>query len=405
MTPALLLVALSGCWRETSDYPVRLYGQGTALDEILPAPEPMGGAIEVVHARLWGTNLGLSWLGGADQPRQDGADVVYSTATFGWPADGAYDRATALVRAGPPVPPNEDGCYTLVEPGALAGNSESVDVGDRVRLAGPGGAVLQLERDPSAHPRPAGESWYVGYGGRLQAAVSGHAHLPTTWAPGEWSVDFPGSIAPPEATFGVIPRPATGPIAAPEPVADLLIEGVAVRAPHHGYDENGDWISEDAEDDVRFPSPYREAGLALTWTPAAEPAPLTVSLRLLVSGVEGACDCAVGCGPGFTCETEAGAVTGDCVANEGSSWLVVGELVCTVADDGAFTLGPDQLETLGLWVPWDPEWVQGAVLMVGRTVEGTMTVPDVLTANGRRVEITPVRTRASDVIVTRLEGP
>jgi hypothetical protein len=401
----VLPLLLAGCWRETSDYPVRLYGQGTALDEVLPAPEPMGGSVEWVRARLWGTNLGASWLGGVDQPRQDGADLVLGTASFGWPAATGFDRATALVRGGPPVPPNEDGCYTLVEPGALTANAESVDVGDHLAFTLPSGQVLRLERDPSAHPRPAGESWYVGYGGRLTATVGDHPNLPNTWESGAWSLGFPGSIAPPEATFGVIPRPVAGELRVPEPVADLQLDGRPVRAPHHGYDDDGVWVGEDVEDDVRFPSPFREQGLEITWTPAAEPAPLTLSLRLLASGVEGACDCTVGCGPGFTCETEPGAVTGDCVANEGSSWLVVGELVCTLADDGAFTLEPERLDHLQLWVPWDPEWVQGATLSAGRTVEGTLEVPDVLTANGRRVSITPVRTRASDVIVTRLEGP
>ena len=59
--------------------------KGAALDEILPAPEPRGGSVEWVRARLWGTNLGASWLGGVDQPRQDGADLVLGTASFGWP--------------------------------------------------------------------------------------------------------------------------------------------------------------------------------------------------------------------------------------------------------------------------------------------------------------------------------
>ena len=61
------------------------------------------------------------------------------------------------------------------------------------------------------------------------------------------------------------------------------------------------------------------------------------------------------------------------------------------------------LKDIWQWV--DPDDVAGAVLMVSRQRESTMVVPDALTYNGRRVSLSPVRTRILDIIATRLEGP
>jgi hypothetical protein len=53
------------------------------------------------------------------------------------------------------------------------------------------------------------------------------------------------------------------------------------------------------------------------------------------------------------------------------------------------------------------EWadVAGSTLSIARMNEGTTFVPDVLTWNGKRVGISPVRVRATDILVTRLEVP
>ena len=58
MTGALLLLTALGCIRPSDDYPVQIYGAGTALDEVLPDPEPMGDTIEYTRMRLWGSILG-----------------------------------------------------------------------------------------------------------------------------------------------------------------------------------------------------------------------------------------------------------------------------------------------------------------------------------------------------------
>ena len=54
-------------------------------------------------------------------------------------------------------------------------------------------------------------------------------------------------------------------------------------------------------------------------------------------------------------------------------------------------------------VDWDD--IRGATLSVARMNETQVVVQDILTWNGKRVETEPVRVRAMDVLVTRLERP
>ena len=404
----LVPVLLSGCYRETADYDVRLYGQGTPLHDVLPAPEPHSGVIEVSRVRLWGTNLGLGLAGFSDQPRADGQEFILGSGSFAHPADPSFDRLATVVAAGPAALPNEDACYTVGAPGGYPYASNYVDAGDTLTLVGDG-AELRLPRDPATYPRPAGETWFVGYGGTPlpvadEPSTPERPRLAQNWKPGEWQVSFPGTIPPPESAVGAFVQPGGGTLTFPEPVADVVMGGVTLRAPHHGYDDAGVWTGEN--DDVRVPSPFGTEGLEITWTPSTTAEPVTLVWRYLASGVEGSCDCAVGCGDGFTCEPEEeGSDTGVCVPNEGSTWNVLGELVCTLADDGEFTLTEERLSTLNAFVPHDPEWADGAMLFFGRVSEGTLTVPDAYTFNGKRAPSEPVRTRASDVVATRVVFP
>ena len=126
----------------------------------------------------------------------------------------------------------------------------------------------------------------------------------------------------------------------------------------------------------------------------------------MASGLETPCDGCTTCEPGFHCEAEDSEAPESprwCTADEGSSWLTVGEVTCTVPDTGSFTLTREHLELLLLAAP--PYYADGAVLTVGRRVEGTLFVPDALTTNGKRAVLGAVRTRTSDTIVTRLDAP
>lgn len=389
----LVLFAVS-CIRSTDDYAVSLHGGGTDLGAIEAAPSPMGGRIEAARYRLWGSNLGLGLTGlYGDSPRADGSSFVAASAAFGYPASTAYDRVSAFLSPGPIEP---DSCVVRPPPDVNAGPIEMVDVGDAVRLAPQGQQALVLDRDPPVHPRPAGESWYVGYGGQLWPDVQDHPLLPDTWAPGgSWSVTFPGTVAPAEATFGTVPYPLTnGLMTLPMELEGLAINNASVRPPRHGYNRDGEWTGED--DDVRYRGPFTEP-MEIAWTPSAAMGAVTVVIHLLGEGPEEACGCVADCEPGFACED------GACVGVDGATWNVLAEVACTAKDDGSFTVEPADLA--GAWTQIDWSNMRGAIASFARINESTVFVPDVRTWNGRKVGIDPVRIRSADIIVTRLEVP
>ena len=389
-----ILMAMMSCTRATDDYAVALHGAGTDLGAIEASPTPMGGRIEAARYRLWGTNLGLGMTGlYGDSPRADGTAFVSAAASFGYPASTAYDRISAMLSPGPVA---ADTCVVRPTPDTAAGPVEMVDVGDAVRLSTPGQTMLSLDRDPPVHPRPAGESWYVGYGGALWPVVQGHLDIPDTWTPGaSWTISFPGTIAPAEATFGTIPYPLTdGLMHLPVELEGLAINGSGVRPPEHGFNREGEWTGED--DDVRFNGPFTEP-MTVTWTASRSMGDVTIVIQLLGEGAEGECGCIGDCEAGFSCEA------GECVADDGVTWNVLAEVACTATDDGEFTVEPADLA--GAWTHVDWADVAGATASFARINESTLFVPDVLTWNGRKVGIDPVRVRASDVVVTRLEVP
>jgi hypothetical protein len=392
----MLWLFLLTCARPSDVYDVQLFGAGTGLESIEPAPSPMGGRIEIARFQLWGTNLGhgLTTMFG-DAPRADGTAFVIGEAMFGYPADEGFDRQAAFLSRGPS---KTDTCFSRATVAGYFGFAEYVDVGDRVGLSSGGESHISLIRDPASHPRPAGESWYVGYGLNLLPSITDHADLPDTWRPSAtWDIRFPGTVQPAEATFGAIPYPLTNAkLPLPDDVDDLTVGGTAVRPPHHGYDDAGRWQGDDYFDDVRFAGPWKRA-LDLGWTPSASRGPVTIAIRLHGKVAEEACGCDGDCQAGFSCKN------GACYGDDGANSIVLGELVCTAADDGAFSITPSALAELFTWV--DAESIGGATLWVARINESTAFVPDVLTWNGKRVGINPIRTRAADIIITRLEAP
>ena len=389
-----LFMLLTACDRPSDNYPVKLHGEGTNLSEIEVSPEEMTGRIEVARYHLLGSNIGYGLTGlFGDAPRADGMSFVVSSAHFGYPASTAYDRVSAFLSPGPFT---ADTCVVRGPANTAAGPTEYVDVGDRVRLSSPVATHVVMERDPPAHPRPSGESWYVGYGNQLLPALTGHPLLPDTWTPGAtWNVTFPGTIAPAESTIGAIPYPLSdGSIQLPVAIQGVAVNGGPVRVPNHGYSRDGEWTGED--DDVRFSGPFVEP-MSVTWTPSASMGDITLVVRVLGSGAEGACDCDAACDAGFRCES------GQSVGADGAGWNVLAELACTVEDDGEFVIVPESFA--GIWTTVDWDDVAGATLAVARINEATVDVSDVLSWNGKRVPSSSVRIRASDIVVTRLELP
>ena len=281
------------------------------------------------------------------------------------------------------------------------GTTEYVDVGDHIQLTNEANGLVRLAI-LCASP-PIRESWFSGYGGSLQPVLLKIALycLNNPISDSSWTISFPGTVLPPESTMGAVPYPAQSAIRFPPDIENLMINGIEVRAPHHEYNEAGQWV-EGLEDDVRFPGPW-DGAISITWSPwesndtFANPQPLTIVLRLLGLGNESDCDCNTGCSTGFSC------IDGSCVGAEGAGWVPVAELACTVDDDGLFNLQPAMFKDIWQWV--DEDDVAGAVLLVSRQRQNTMVVPDALTYNGRRVSLSPIRTRVLDIIATRLDGP
>ncbi len=379
-----MVAGLSGCYRPSDEYDVHIYGAGTDLDAILPAPVPMGGMIEYARFRFWGTNLGhgLTGLYG-DSPRADGSSVTMGYAYLGYPMDVGFDRNSTFLSPGPPAEPGQDSCFTRTTISGYFSFMEYVDVGDHIAITSSDGDRIVLERDPSTHHRPAGDSWYAGYGGRMHPVIQDHQDLPDTWRSAEtFKLSFPGTVTPADSTLGAVPYPLSdAAVRFPAAIEDLALDGERVRPP--------------GSTPLRFPGPWINP-VEVSWTPSADSEPLTIVLRHLGWGDEGSCDCNTGCGSGFTCRDNL------CVADEGSGWHVLGELACTVADDGSFTITPDMVRSLNLYT--DPNERAGSVLAVARLAEGSVQIADALTYNGKRVTVSPVRTRISDITWTRLEA-
>ena len=391
--PLLLLLSV-GCIRGSSEYDVGLYGAGAELDAVLPAPEDLSGLVEYARFRLWGTNLGhgLSGLYG-DLPRMDGTSFTVAYGSFGYPQDPGYDRNSSFVNPGPPISGSEDFCVSRVQTRGYLGISEYVDVGDHILLTGNTGELVRMERDPAYHPHPAGESWYVSYGVGLQPVLENHESHPANWrSNGDFLMSFPGTIVPEDSTHGPVPYPLEGaPVAFPPDIEDLEIRGSEVRAPQHP------WMGPD--DDVRFEGPWTR-DMEVTWEPSANADPLTLTIRYLGEGDEGACGCSADCGDGFHCELEPNGIKGSCIGDDGANWLILGEVTCTVVDDGSFTFTSDHLATLNSYVNG-----HHAVLLASRMTETTTDISDILSSNGKRVPAAPVRIRVIDTIVTRLDSP
>ncbi len=258
---------------------------------------------------------------------------------------------------------------------------EYIDLGDKITLTN-SEINITLPRDPTIYPNPAGETWYIGYGNQLKPVLTSYAHAPDTWPTNatDLQVNFPGALPPEDTMVGAIPKSGSGVLPVPQPLNAVRINGLELNAAAQ-----------------KFSGPWTEQML-LSWLPSTPSYDLTLSIRAVGRGeAQGSCSCDDDCESGMSCDE------GSCYAINGSSDTQIGELVCSVKDDGEFSLSPDQVSDFLKSVQVD---AVGYLLVVGRLTEGEITqMPDTLTHNGKRLSTAAIRTRGIDAIITRLERP
>ena len=367
------------CNRPSSNYEVSLVGQETTLDSIQAPAEPMSGLIEYARFRLYGKALGHGFTGlYGDTPYASGSSFVIGMGSAAYPPSPSFDRTSSLFSKGPA---QEDSCYVIMGPRSEPWSMEYIDLGDTISLTGPDFA-LDLPRDPTIYPTPAGETWYIGYGNQLKPVLTSYPHGSDTWPSTAATLEasFPGTLPPEDTMVGAIPSPGSGSLSIPQPLNSVRINGLE--------------LNEAAQ---QFKGPWTEQML-LSWLPSTPSADLTLSIRAIQRGeAQGSCVCDDDCSSGLSCNE------GSCYAIHGSSDAQVGELVCSLKDDGEYSLSPSQVSDFLNAVQTDSV---GYLLVIGRMAEDQISqVPDTLTHNGKRLSTAPIRTRGIDAIITRLEAP
>ena len=371
---SILALALGlGCGRATSSYDVHVYAEGTSLDELSTDTSLKNGVIEYARFRMWGRKLGLGITGlYGDTPYISSTQFVLSSAKFGYPAHPSFDTQSFFISPNTTV----DTCYSIIGPRSEASSTDYVDVGDSIRLRGET-VDVSLQRDPTNYPRPAGEIWYVGYSAGLGPVLQNYAHGKDTWPTSATTLQVitQGGLPPEDSMIPAIPYGFIGELGIPASLENIAINGTSLDANSEAFT----WA-----DSLQF-----------TWTPSTNSGVVQIAIRYLGTGsAQDDCSCDEDCGEDLTC------VDGGCMATEGSSDHQLAELVCTVADDGNFTLTSSML-------PSDLTNIdaQGWLLLLSRMEQKEITAPDIISHNRKRLQNYGIRTRGIDTVVTRLEKP
>ena len=154
-----LLMLLVACDRPTDEYPVRLHGAGTQLEDIQSAPSAMSGRVELCAsgsgARTWGTGSRVS----------SGTHRVRTEWALSWARPTLDTRRSRPTTVPPPssAPGQRPPIPAWSEAPHDAGPVEYVDVGDRVRFSSPVATHISLERiRPSAALEVRAGMWATG---------------------------------------------------------------------------------------------------------------------------------------------------------------------------------------------------------------------------------------------------
>ena len=372
----VLFVGFLSCSRPSAIYEVGVFGEGSTITDVQSPPQEKSGIVEFGSYRIFGSELGLGFTGMyADIPDSSGTAFVMGQGVFAYPPDESFDRISTMITTGPT---KLDSCMKIISPRVEPSSVEYVDVGDSILLQSED-ILVSLPREPKTYPRPAGESWFVGYGYELLPRLENYSHKSDTWSeePQEIQLSFKGGLPPKEATVGAIPFPFQSTIQLPESLKELTIndQNIDEFATTFVVEEDGD--------------------ISLNWNPASESSPLTISIRALGEGEPiGNCTCNDDCGVGMICSEKS------CYVEKGATDDQKGELVCTLKDDGDFLLESKVIQDFQNALGKD---TLGYLLVISRMKTGNLDVPDVYSHNGKKIPSSKVRWRTMDNILTRLE--
>ncbi len=407
-------LAVAGCGSRVEQGEVHLVSEGETLSAVAPPLEPAGGVVEM--ARVWfaGNGLSTGLLGDPEPFDADGWTLTAGAARFVYPRSEHIESAAWLLPSGPGL---EDGesmrCAVVLGAGSGVQQSEvSVDAGDVLRFSDAGGKVsYRVVRRPLFRDT---SPWAaVSYFALERTLSPDDLRGPGNWFPGTALTLSMGGANPTEdRRFASLPFAfeSDRPVLLPLKLSGLTLNGAPVAAPVRSPDTG----------DVVVPGPayaLPTAGVPLEigWDAWSTPQTMVVSLEYYGGG-DGRCPSACNqgvsccesddqCGDDETCGVRPADGRKVCLPRHGDGRDRLGALVCTVQDTGRAVLAAGQVEDLEaqLSARGTLDWVQGVVLRIGRTVTASVALPDVMLADGSGRSISPVRIRASDVALVRLE--
>ena len=218
----VLLFGLLSCSRPSAVYDVGILGEGSTIADVQSPPQEKSGLVGICRYRIFGSELGLGFTGMyADIPDSSGTSFVMGQGIFAYPPDESFDRISTMITTGPT---KMDSCMKIVSSRVEPSSVEYIDVGDAIVLQNED-IFVSLPREPKTYPRPAGESWFVGYGYELLPVLENYTHKSDTWSeePQDVQLSFMGGLPPKEATVGAIPFPFESTIQLPESLQDVKI--------------------------------------------------------------------------------------------------------------------------------------------------------------------------------------
>ncbi len=408
------LFALVACGSQVEPGEAHLRTEGAAPWSIVPPDAPLGGVVELGRVWFAGNDLNTDLVGDPDPIQADGWTLTVGTGRFSFPRSERFESYSALLPFGPELEAGESMRCEVQRGGASSAvGSVSVDLGHPLTLSGADQRVLfEIARRPIVRDR--GTRDPVAYFTREQTRAPDDLIGPGNWTSGGGiSLTAPGANPTGDRLVAVLPFAVTIPdvLALPLKLSGLTFNGEAVLAPVRSP-EQGDVLAAGPSYTLPGPGGYLDIG----WDAWSQAQTVVLSLEYYGGG-EGRCPAACTQGGGCcerddqcrvdteVCGTRWSDGTRVCMPRYGDGRDRLGALVCTIQDSGQARLDAEQVSelesTLSSWGLLDA--VRGVVLRVGRRVAVSVSLPDVMMADGTAQSISPVRVQAVDMAIVRME--